>query len=199
MKILKVLVLVLAASVIQGCAFTDATLKVAHNKDANTLGPISRPPAIQFKTPQISDARLDKARIGWKKNGYGQNTADILTQEPVNKIVESAITDAIADNHHSITDNGRVQIVGTVDRFWFETDVNFWTVKFIGDVQCTLEFLDAQTNQSFYKSSYSGNYSHETGGGLEKTWSMVMGKALDKMVEDMVLDTDLADAIEALK
>jgi hypothetical protein len=34
-------------------------------------------------------------------------------------------------------------------------------------------------------------------GGLDKTWSEVMGKALDKLIEDVVLDEDLADAVKA--
>jgi uncharacterized lipoprotein YajG len=188
-----------AVSLLQGCAFTNATLKVTHDANANTQGPISDAGAVKFTPPQIADGRMDKARIGWKKNGYGMNTADIYTAEPVEKIVEKALADAVVDNKHAVGDDGRVRIAGTVDRFWFETDVNFWTVKFIGDVQCTLDFIDTQTNKSIYKSSYSGNHSHETGGGLEKTWTMVMGKALDKMIEDVVLDDDLAQALKGLK
>lgn len=30
-----------------------------------------------------------------------------------------------------------------VDRFWFDLDVNMWTVKFIGDVQCTVDFIES--------------------------------------------------------
>lgn len=186
-------------AILQGCAFTDATLKVAHNPEINTQGPIAEVSKQQFVTPQLVDGRTDKARIGWKKNGYGQRTADIFTFDPVEKVVQNALIDALADNKHAVGETGRVRIVGTVDRFWFETDVNFWTIKFIGDVQCTFEFFDTQSNLSFYKSSYSGNHSHETGGGLEKTWTMVMGKAVDKMIEDVVLDDELAAALSKLK
>jgi hypothetical protein len=95
-----------------------------------------------------------------------------------------------------VGDDGSIQIVGTVDRFWFETDMNFWTVKFIGDVQCTLDFVDAQTGQSIYKSSYAGSYAESKAGGLEQTWTIVMNKALDKLVEDIVLDDELATALQ---
>ena len=50
---------------------------------------------------------------------------------------------ALTDSKHGVGDTGAVQVVGTVDRFWFDLDVNMWTVKFIGDVQCTVDFVDA--------------------------------------------------------
>jgi hypothetical protein len=92
-------------------------------------------------------------------------------------------------------DDGAIQIVGTVDRFWFDMDVNFWTIKFIGEVACTLDFIDPQTKQSIYKSKYAGSYNEDKAGGLEKTWTEVMGKALDKLIEDIILDEALADAV----
>jgi len=65
-----------------------------------------------------------------------------------------------------------------------------------GDVACTLDFIDAVTKQSIYKSKYAGSYNVDKVGGLDKTWSEVMGKALDKLIEDVVLDEDLADAVK---
>ena len=88
-------------------------------------------------------------------------------------------------------------MVGTVDRFWFDYDVNMWTVKFIGDVQCTLDFVDAQTRQSIYKSKYSGSHSETKAGGLEATWTLVLNKSLDKLIESVVLDDELTAALNA--
>ena len=170
---------------VQACAFTDATLKVEHDTEVNVIGPISEAGGIAFSAPQLEDARFDKARIGWKKNGFGQNTADITSEQTVDVIIENAITDAIKDNGHSVVEDGQVRITGTVDRFWFETDVNFWTVEFFGDVQCTLDFVDLKTNTSIYSSSYSGTYKEKTGGGGKKTWTEVMSNAIEKLIEDI--------------
>jgi len=180
---------------LQACAFTDATLKVEHDSTVDITGPISEAGAIAFSAPQLKDARLDKARIGWKKNGYGMNTADITSEQPVDVIVTDAIIDAIKDNGHSLSEDGQVRITGTVDRFWFDTDVNFWTIEFIGDVQCTLDFIDSATNTSIYQSSYSGNYKEKTAAGYVKTWTEVMSQAVDKLIEDIVFDEDLKEAL----
>ena len=188
-----------AILMIQACAFTDATLKVEHDDEVNITGPISEAGGIAFSAPQLEDARLDKARIGWKKNGFGMNTADITSEQTVDVIVENAIMDAIKDNGHSVAEDGQVRITGTVDRFWFETDVNFWSIEFIGDVQCTLDFIDSATSTSIYSSSYSGTYKEKTAAGYVKTWTEVMSKAIDKLIEDIVFDEDLTDALSTYK
>ena len=192
---MKKFVLIAVMLLTQACAFTDATLQVEHDDEANITGPISEAGSIVFSAPQLEDARLDKARIGWKKNGFGANTADITTEQPVDVIVENAILDAIKDNGHTVAENNQVRITGTVDRFWFDTDVNFWSIEFIGDIQCTLELFDSETNAAIYSASYSGTYKEKTAAGYVKTWTEVMGKAIDKLIEDIVFDEDLTDAL----
>ena len=193
------LAVITAFLLLQACAFTDATLKVEHDSAVDITGPISEAGAIVFSAPQLNDARLDKARIGWKKNGYGMNTADITSEQPVDVIVADAIIDAIKDNGHSISEDGQVRIIGTVDRFWFDTDINFWSLEFIGDVQCTLDFIDSASNTSIYRSSYSGNYKEKTAAGYVKTWTEVMSQAIDKLIEDIVFDEDLKEALAGYK
>lgn len=194
MHLLRFLVITAAILVLQGCAFTKATLDVKTTA-TQVAGPLGDVPSITFQKPQMVDSRQDKERIGWKKNGFGQNTADIVTQQPVEQIVEEAVAKAFTDTRHLVADSGAIQVVGTIDRFWFDLDVNMWTVKFIGDVQCTVDFVDSTTKQSIYKSQYSGNYADTKAGGLEKTWTEVMSKALDKLIESIVLDEDLVAAL----
>lgn len=193
----RILALAALVALLQGCAFTPAKLEVQATPETRVAGPLNDVQPIRFRATRLEDARQDRVRIGWKKNGFGQNTADITTSQPVEQIVGSTIDKALVDSRHSVGDDGVIQIVGTVDRFWFDTDVNFWTVTFIGEVACTLDVIDPQTKQSIYTSRYAGSYSEDKAGGLEKTWSEVMGKALDELIEDIVLDEGLADAMKA--
>jgi uncharacterized lipoprotein YajG len=193
----RFLALVAAVALLPGCAFTPAQLEVKPHAATRVAGPLKDIGLVEFRATQLEDARQDKARIGYKKNGFGQNTADITTSEPVDQIVEKTIDKAIVDSGHTVGDDGVLQIVGTVDRFWFDVDVNFWTVTFVGEVACTLDFIDAQTKQSVHKSKYAGSYSVDKVGGLEKTWTEVMAMALDKLIEDITLDEDMADALKA--
>lgn len=195
---MKKIAMIFFALLVQACAFTDAQLNVSHNADANFRGPMSVVEPLAFSQVPLVDNRRDKARIGWKKNGYGQQTADITTVLPNEVILGNAIQAGLSQNGHSLGDDGRVAISGTFNTFWFEADMNFWTVEFIGNVQCDLVFLDTRTNAVIYESSYSGNYSEKKGGGLNKTWEKVMNKAVDRLVEDIVFDEDLVEALEKL-
>ena len=192
---MKLIPILIGLLVLQGCAFTDAQLDVTHSENADIIGPISEPDSLVFSQPEIADARPDQFRIGWKKNGFGQNTADITTQRPVEQIIETALVDAMNDNGHSVGIDGDLMITGTVDRFWFDTDINFWTVGFIGDIKCTLQFADAETSEVIYESSYQATYKEEKAGGLEKTWTEIMSKTIDALIEEIVYDEALAEAL----
>ncbi|MGI1677310.1 MAG: hypothetical protein K6L75_01140 [Cellvibrionaceae bacterium] len=52
------------------------------------------------------------------------------------------------------------------------------------------------TNEVIYKSNYSGNYSETPGGGYHKTWANIMNKTADKLMEDMIFDEDLTEALQ---
>ncbi|WP_027329953.1 YajG family lipoprotein [Marinimicrobium agarilyticum] len=195
---MKKLIALAFAALIQACAFTDATLDVQHDPSISFEGPISEAPSTRFLPATLEDNRSDKARIGWKKNGFGQNTADMTTAEPVTTIISDAIETGLSQNGHHIVEDGRVKIEGSVDRFWFETDQNFWTIEFIGDVQCSLAFIDTRTGEVFYQSTYSGSHSEKKGGGLSGTWEAIMSQAVNKLIEDITFDEDLMMALEAL-
>ena len=191
--------LLLTVVLIQGCAFTTARLNVAARPNADFKGPLSQVPPTKFDVQALTDARSDKARIGWKKNGYGSNTADILSTRPVSDVVTDAIRAGLQQNGHTAAMPGDIVISGSVTRFWFEVKPNFFTIEFTGNVECDLQFVRTGTTQEVYKSRYSGTYTRKTGGGLEATWTEVMDASVEKLVEDIVFDANLIEALKGEK
>lgn len=191
MRIIFCLLVVL----IQGCAFTTARLDVAARPNTNFKGPLSQLATTKFDIQPLTDERSDKARIGWKKNGYGKNTADILSTRPVTEIVAAGIRAGLQQNGHTVALPADIAISGSVTRFWFEVKPNFFTIEFTGNVECDLQFVKAGTTQEVYKSRYSGTYTKKTGGGLEATWTEVMDASVEKLVEDIVFDANLIEAL----
>jgi hypothetical protein len=192
-------ILLLSVVLIQGCAFTTARLNVAVRPNTDFKGPISQVAPTKFDVQALADERSDKARIGWKKNGYGSNTADILSTRPVPDLVAEAIRTGLIQNGHTISLPADIVVSGSVTRFWFEVKPNFWTIEFTGNVECDLRFVKAGTTQEVYKSRYSGTYTRKTGGGLEATWTEVMDASLEKLVEDIVFDANLIEALNSPK
>ena len=192
---MRLFALLFSALLIQACAFTDATLSIAHDENANFTGPIEDLDSITFSNPDISDARTDQLRVGWKKNGYGQNTADILSDRPVTEILSQGLIAGLQQNGIEVGSDGDVEIIGSVDTFWLETDMNFWTIEFTGDVQCTLKFLEPETGNELYSSNYTGSYSVKKGAGSKGTWEEVISKALDNVITNVMYDEDLVEAL----
>lgn len=187
--------LLLVVVLVQGCAFTTARLNIAVRPDANFKGPLSQVAPMKFDIKALEDARSDKARIGWKRNGYGQNTAAILSTRPVTELVAEGIRAGLQQNGQTIGIPSDINISGSVTRFWFEVKPNFWTIEFTGNVECDLEFVSNRTNSVIYKSRYSGTYTKKTGGGLEATWTEVMDASIEKLVEDIAFDANLIEAL----
>ncbi len=197
MSYLKNLIIILALVVTSGCAFTDATLKVDYDESHATRGPIEKVEPLSFEVASFADKREDRVRIGYKRNGYGQKTADISTEKPVTAIVEDALKATIKHNGHGLSDEGQVIVTGDVTEFWFDADPGFWTVRFMGTVESRIEFMDAATDASIYANDYRGYYEKETPGGLENTWTEVMELALENMIDSVVKDPELAKALRA--
>jgi hypothetical protein len=196
-RIVSVLV-ILSAVISTGCAFTDATLMVGFSKSNATLGPISKTNPGEISVGEFTDEREDKGRIGHKRNGYGQVTADIFTARSVEDIVEEGIVKALEHNNQIVLPTGNIEVRGEVTQFWFESDVNFWTIRFMGSVNCDISFVDKTTGEIIHSKSYLGHYEKETGGGWTETWTEVMNFALSNMVDSMVKDPKLASAFRAI-
>ena len=192
---MKTIWLLLVVTLVQGCAFTTARLNIAARPATDFKGPLSQVAPMKFDIKPLEDARSDKARIGWKRNGFGQNTADILSTRPVTELVAEAIRAGLKQNGQTAGIPSDINISGSVTRFWFEVKPNFWTIEFTGNVECDLEFVSNRTNQPIYKSRYSGTYTKKTGGGLEATWTEVMDASVEKLVEDIVFDANLIEAL----
>ena len=120
----KLLRLVAVCLVLQGCALTDAELDVRHDATKVSQGPLSEVDAKMFVLNDFQDARTDTARVGYKKNGFGQNMGDIATLKPVPQVIADAVDAALVANGHTIGNAG-VAVDGVVNQFWVDLDVNF--------------------------------------------------------------------------
>jgi hypothetical protein len=180
-----------------GCAFTQADLAVQMDAASARRGPLTEAPPTAFAYAPLVDSRIDRARIGHKKNGYGQNTADIQALKPVIDIVQEAVRLTLEANGHPTSAPEAVRVEGEVSQFWFETQVNFWTIEFMATVESKLRFVDAATGSVLHEGKYIGHYNEKSAGGYEKSWERVLNLALRRMAEAIAMDDDLAEALRA--
>ena len=98
--------LLLLSLFVGGCAFTTSSLDVSYDPAEAREGPLSSLELASFSVVSFTDKRTDKRRIGYKKNGLGMNTADIVTNEPVEDLVRNAVMVALTTNGHEVLDTG---------------------------------------------------------------------------------------------
>lgn len=182
-----------------GCAFTKSTLNVGYTDAMATRGPLSSVSPRRIDVGAFMDKRPEIERIGYKRNMYGQKTADIVTTKPVPDIVKDALAAEFRKNGHQLTTTAERDLVisGDVTTFWFEFQVNFWTVEFFGTSAVTLNVVDGKTGTTLLTRNYQGHYTEKSGGGLDGTWERVMNEALQRMVREVSTDLQLIRVLKA--
>ncbi len=190
----KFLIIAGAGLFLQGCALTDAELDVGPQMEAINTGPLSQADPRVFTVNDFEDAREDTARVGYKKNGFGQNMGDIGTAEPVTTIVADAIEAAVVANGHTIGD-GQIAIDGIVNRFWIETDINFTNIEIACNIEADVSFKDIATDEVIYSTSYAGSYSDKKQMATEGNFKEIIDGAIGALIDEIVYDEDLAEAL----
>ncbi len=192
----KLLVIAGAGLLLQGCALTDAELDVGPEMEAIDQGPLSEPESRVFMVNAFEDAREDTERVGYKKNGFGQDMGDIDTDEPVTIIIADAIKNAAIANGHTEGEGG-LAIDGIVNRFWIETDINFTNIEIACNIEADVSFTDTTTDTLIYTATYVGSYSDKKQMATEGNYAEIIDGALQALLDEIVYDEELAEALDA--
>jgi len=181
---------------LSACAYGDAKLNLAYDAGAAKPGLLSEAPAARVDLKAVDDARVEKQAIGYKRNGFGAKTADILSATPPAEIVQDAIRVALEKNGHVIGgDSDRYAVKTTLNKFWFDYKTGLVSVEFFGSVQAEVSVVDKTTGQAIYTELFDGYHSEKTGGGLKKTWTRIMNAAIADLAAKMTLSPGLKDAL----
>lgn len=186
-----------AALSLSACAYGDAKLNLGYDAASAKKGVLSEAPSTAIYLADVEDRRVDKQRIGYKRNGFGAKTADIVSDRPVPEIVKEALAAALEKNNHVIGGpQERIALKPSLTNFWFDYKTGLVTVEFYGQVQTELVVVDQTSGAVVYSEIFDGYYSEKTGGGLKKTWQRVMNAALADIVSKINLSTGLKDALQ---
>jgi uncharacterized lipoprotein YajG len=191
---MKTFAIVLCLTLVSGCATTDATLDVGHDPESVQSGPLSEVGSIAVVPGVLEDLRPDRERIGFKKNGFGSNMADITSEEPVTDIVMNAVVHAFESNGHAVGKQG-LTITGSVNQFWVDIDQNFWSIEVIGNVEAALVFADSVSGDTVYQRVYKGSYSEKRQMVTNTAYTDAISGAVSSLINEIVFDEDLAEAL----
>jgi hypothetical protein len=191
---LRLALIAFAGLSLTACAFGDAKLKVAYDPAAAKAGVLSEAPSATIDLKDVEDARVEKPQIGYKRNGFGMKTADIFSERPAPEIVKEALAATLEKNGHK-TGDSRYAVTTKLNKFWFDYKTGLVTVEFYGSVQAEISVVDQQTGTAIYTETFDGYHSRKQGGGLSKTWTLVMNEALADLVNKVNLSPAFKDAL----
>ena len=189
-------IILVSLGLLSGCAFGDAHLDISYDKNKAISGPLSSVSSQKVIVGKFVDKRPETKMVGYKRNGFGQHTADIKPKKPVSEIIQDTVGAVFEKGGHSVGGSGNIELSGDVKTFWFDVKVGFWTVEFMGNAAVHLVVKNAADSMVIYEQDYRGAYSEESAAGFEGTWERVLNGALSKMAENISLDVDLADALK---
>lgn len=194
-----VVILSLMLFFIGGCAYTQANLDVAYNPEKTREGPLSSLKPLNIEIKEFLDKRPETDKIGYKRDGFGQKAAKIVTKKPVTQIVREAFVAAFKKNGHLIASGNKdISISGAITTFWFDTEMHFWTVEFMGTVSVDLKVVNGKTGEVLLTRTYEGHYNEKSTGGLQKTWERVINTALERIVRQVSTDPKLLKALQSI-
>lgn len=191
----RVVAIAVVLAALQGCALTDATLDVGLDPSRVSAGPLSDVSRQTFVLEDFDDVRSDKERVGYKKNSFGARLADITTEQPVTEIVKEAIDGALIANGHAVGAGG-VSVAGTVNQFWVDSDMNFTHIELMCNIETELSFTDMATDTVIHQGVYRGSFSEKRQTGMESNYRSVIAGAIEKLVDELVFDEELAEALD---
>ena len=179
-----------------GCALTQASLKVDYDPAKTPKSALSTAGRVTVSVAEFADKRPEKDKIGYKRNAFGNKMAPIGTIKPVPQIIREAIAGEFAKNGLAVdAPSSDGVLTGSIDSFWFDIQMNFWTIEFMGTVGVDVTLTDARTGVVRHTGRYEGHYNEKSLGGLEGTWERVMNTALENMIRDMSADRKLVESL----
>jgi ABC-type uncharacterized transport system auxiliary subunit len=192
----RVFVIAAASLALTACAFGDEKLNLAYDASAAKAGVLSEAQPATVAVKDVTDDRVERNAIGYKRNGFGAKTADILSVKPAPELVKEALVATLEKNGHKIGGDGdRYAIDTKLRKFWFDYKTGLVTVEFFGNVQAEIAVVDQQTGETLYSEIFEGYHSEKTGGGLSKTWTRIMNAALADLANKVNLSPGFMEAL----
>lgn len=197
------------ATMLSACVFGDEELAISYSDQQvpallaeATSQPIDIAPINNNRPERIAvgdrEERIkDHILIGYKRNAYGQELGNIITDKPVTEIFEVALETLLTTNGHTIGDESD-NLVLSVDLkdLWFDYKTGLVSVEFFADVEADITLTDRRNGEVLFSETFAGRSVSKQAGGLSGTWQTITEEALADVMKQISLSEDLVEAIE---
>ena len=187
----------MTALLVSGCAFTKDYATIDYLPETG-VSEVAGADSVTVSV-RIADARQvgHSKKISHKKNGFGINCASIMANNDVLQLVEKAIETELRNRGFAIGE-GDVQANVTVDKFYNNWDLGFWSASADSEVIINVQVKNP-SSRIVYARSVSGKnvepgvhvFSGENAG---KSLEKALKKAVSKLMNDPSFMSALIEA-----
>lgn len=160
-----------------GCALTTDKVTFDYSPQ-NGAAPIQGA-ASKNLTVAVSDERADKADISHKKNGFGMEMAPIVSDKPIEEVFKSAIESELRVRGFRLGGGKSVNV--TVDRFYNDFKVGFWSGDGVGQVEMRVSIGSYQRS---IKTDFQHTIMVAGGDNVKESLDGALHKALAELFAD---------------
>jgi uncharacterized lipoprotein YajG len=186
-----VLVVLVAALALGGCALTTATLDLGAPGTDAPRGPLAAVPAMDVAVGPFVDKRSETAVVGYKRNGFGNRMGAIKSNKPVSDLVREAVATEFSRHGHRVGADSRTALEGEITTFWTDGQIGFATIDLLGSISITLAAIDRSTGARLYSRSYHAEHTETVMFGTDGALERALNRAMEKLVRDVASDIGL--------
>ena len=188
--IIKLSFMALVLSMLSGCVFKDQKIEVEYESDnikAHQIGIVC--------LNKFSDNRRVKQRIGVVKNGYGMETANVLTDQDITIVISKAIKKELNNLGYEVklinvdfgegikSYQGCDVVDGSIKNFFVEPIMKFTEIEDRAII--TVDILVQTEAGKEFKKTYSANGKSFSNLGVT---ARLAKEAMDKALQNIILD-----------
>ncbi|HAL45044.1 MAG: hypothetical protein A2Y12_05750 [Planctomycetes bacterium GWF2_42_9] len=159
-------------------------------------GPLGTLKPLKIDVQPFTDNRQTKDKIGELRNGFGGKAGAVNANRPATDIVTDAIGSTFTANGHTLNNTEKdIIITGSVDTYWFESQLRMSSWELMGTIDINLVVQDNKGKVLFTK-KYSGHHDRVLGLFWPKTIIEIMDAAMANLTDQIPYDAQLIDAIK---
>jgi hypothetical protein len=196
----KVTVLIVLSSIlgITGCAFGTRHAELSYPPKADNGGKLIASAHAQASVSgeprevivQVTDQRASRERVGNVRNGFGIDTANVVTDDDIRLWVESALTSELANAGYTIVADGDRATGDDAIGLYAEILEVYCDVYMTYDADVSMEVTLTVKDQQPFQRSYEGDGSvgvnwGATGKSYAESLSLALQDAITRILADL--------------
>lgn len=183
-------IIVISAS---GCALNKDYVDLEYIPEEGVVSKVDGADLVEVSV-KLADVRTTKEKISCKKNGYGMEMADIISNNDVVTLVAKAVEDELRNRGFKITE-GSVHVEIELNKFYNDFKTGFWSGSAASEVVMNVQVKSPDGNINYAK-SITGLHTKE---GIQlmsgNNAKMALEEALKSAISTLMNDSSFIAAL----